>query len=144
MRRVTLGGIRICQRCGRGAAELRTDDGAVLVIPLDPARARELAQGAPAGELRSLSDVTLEHLRATGLAPNEVVIDAVADQLAAFVSLGAVEEPEVVRCTPEEGVVLALGGKLRLYATEEALARAAARPGGLHGHRGSGGPDTVH
>lgn len=144
MKRLALGGIRICRRCRRGAAELRGDDGAVLVIALDPTRARALADGAPAGGMRSLTDVTLERLRADGLAPNEVVIDTVGERLAAFVSLGEGEEPDVVTCTPEEGVALALSGKLDLYATDEALAHATARAGKQHSHRGSGGPDTVH
>ena len=119
MKRLELVRIRVCNRCGRGGAELRGEDGERLVVPLDPVRARQLA--------------------AAGVEAREVVLDVADGRLRALLSFVRAGETDVVGCTTDEGVALALRGGLRLYATDEALAHAAAdRP------KAAGGPDTVH
>lgn len=126
----------MCERCGRGTASLRSPDGGTLSVRLDPIRARELAGPARENELRTLTDVVLEQLVARGARPSEVVLDVLDGRLGGLVSL-AVDgeaEGEVVTCTAEEGLALALRGTVPLYATDEALAARAARPA----------PDTIH
>jgi len=143
--RLELSRIRVCRRCGRGGAELRGPDGTVIVIPLDGARARELRDGTGTGtgaDVPSWVDVVLGLLGAAGRDPRDVVLDVADDRLRGLVSLGTAGEPEVVGCTPEEGVTLALRAGLKLYATDEAIAHAAARSGRGEGHGEPG--DTLH
>ena len=138
MKRLELGRIRVCDRCGRGAAELRGADGEELVVTLDPVRARQLA-GPEAGDgARCLTDVVLERLAATGAEVSEVVLDVIDGRLGALVSLVGEREPEIVACTAEEGVALAVRGAIKLYATDEALAHGLARP------TSPTPPDTIH
>jgi hypothetical protein len=142
VKRLELARIRVCGRCGRGGAELRGADCEKLVVPLDAVRARQLSE-AGRDDDRSLTELVLEQLAASGAVASEVVLDASDGRLCAFLSLVRPEdaEPEVVACTAEEGVALAIRGALKLYATEEALAQAArsAKP-----ERGTGGSDTIH
>jgi hypothetical protein len=137
VQRLELVRIRVCKRCGRGNAELRGDGGAELVVRVDAVRVREL-QGV-ADEMRSLTDVLLEQLAGAGFEASEVVLDTVDGRLRGLVSLLRDEEVEVVGCTAEEALTLAVRGSVRLYATDEAVAHAA--PGRRDA---SGGPDTVH
>ena len=118
----------MCERCGRGTAELRTDDGEKLVVRLDPVRAQQLAGATPGEESRCLLDVALERFEATGAEVSEVVLDVIDGRLGGLVSLVGEREPEVVRCTAEEALALAVRGGVRLYATDEALASGNARP----------------
>ena len=141
MRRLELKRIRVCTRCGRGNAELTGDAGARLLVRLDAVRVREL-EGRAADALRSLPDVVLEQLAAGGGRVSEVVLDTTDGTLRGLVSLERDGESEVVACTAEEAVTLAVRGSLRLYATDEALAHAA--PGKADQHGGAGGPDTLH
>jgi hypothetical protein len=141
VKRLDLGGIRTCRRCGRCTVELRAGDAVVLLVPVDPVRVPVLSGGST--DVRSLAEVTLEKLASGGLSPREVVLDAQDGHLAGFVSLGDGPEPEVVGCTAGEALTLVVAGKLPLYATDEALAYGAARSGRAHRH-GSGGRDTVH
>ena len=134
VKRLQLTGVRLCQRCGRGRAELATDDGATLLIPLDAARARELS-GAQ-GDVTSLTDVVLEQFAASGARLNEVVIDTSQGALRALLSLSRRRENEVIGCTPQEGVGLAVRAGLQLYATDDALAKAT--------RASERGPETVH
>jgi hypothetical protein len=136
VKRLELARIRVCSRCGKGRAELRTADGDRLVVPLDPIRARELSEAGASDELRSLTDYVLEHLGSGRI--GEIVLDIANGRLRALVSLVR-DDAEVLACTAEEGVALAIRGSLRLYATDEALAHGAAAKAARHG-----GPDTVH
>ena len=144
MKRLELARVRICQRCGRGRVELRSEDGKTLTVPLDPVRARELADPRPAEDVRAFTDLVLAELGAAGLQPREVVLDVAHGQLRALVSWVRRDEPEVAACTAQEGVGLAVRGALRLYATEEALAHAAPERGEHEGPRGPGGSETLH
>src|SRR3989442_4913250 len=143
MKRLELARVRICERCGRGRAELRSEDGKTLTVPLDPVRARELADPRPADDVRAFTDLVLAELGAAGLQPREVVLDVAHGQLRALVSWVRRDEPEVAACTAQEGVGLAVRGALRLYATEEALAHAAPERGEHEGPRGPGGSETL-
>ena len=67
----------------------------------------------------------------------EIVIDTAEHGLRALVSLGREAETEVVVCTPQEGLGLAVRGKVPLYATAEALAATAAATN-------AGGGETLH
>ena len=91
------------------------------------------------GEVRSFTDLVLAELAAAGVEAREVVLDVADGRLRALLSFVRADEPDVVGCTAEEGVALALRGGLRLYATDEGLAHAVAdRP------KPAGGPETVH
>ena len=139
VKRLELVRIRVCNRCGRGGAELRGEGGERLVVPLDPVRARQLADAGREEDVRSFTDLVLEQLAAAGVEAREVVLDVADGRLRALLSFVRADETDVVGCTADEGVALALRGGLRLYATDEALAHAAAdRP------KAAGGPDTVH
>jgi hypothetical protein len=144
VKRLELEGVRVCARCGRGSAELRSDDGATLVIPLDPVRARELSQRSKGDDVRSLIEFFLDQMAATGLEPGEVVFELVDGKLRALLSFVNAGESDVVTCTPEEGVALIVRGDLKVYATDEALAHAASQPGHVDHHGGSGGSETLH
>jgi len=144
MKRLELARVRVCQRCGRGRAELRSEDGTVLTVLLDPPRARELSGARVVDDGRSLADFVLGELGATGRVASEVVIDVAHGQLRGLVSLVRGGEVEVVACTAQEGVDLAVRGALCLYATDEALAHAAPRPHEHEGPSGRGGPETLH
>ena len=140
MKRLELARIRVCSRCGKGGAEMQTAEGDRLVVPLDAARARQLSGPDASDDVRWLTDFVLDHLapRRAG----EIVFDVVGGRLRALLSLlREGEEPEVLACTAEEGVALSVRGDLRLYATDDALAYAAARAARAPRH---GGPDTVH
>ena len=144
VKRVELQCIRICNRCGRGSAELRSEDGAIIVITLEAARARELSREHTTGELRSLVDLVLDQLSTDGRDPGEVVLDVIDGRLHALLSFVHNGDSDVVSCTAEEGVALALRGDLKLYATDEALMHATDRPGRPHHHGRSGGSETLH
>lgn len=144
MRRLELVRVRVCGRCGRGGAELRGEDGEQLVVSLDPEHARQLAGPRSADELRSLGDLVLERLAAAGMEVAEVVIDVAEGRLRALVSLVSAGEADVVGCAVGEGLTLAVRGGLKLYATDEALAHAAARTGKPDVPGGRGGADTLH
>jgi|SRR5581483_3451926 len=142
VKRLELVRIKQCSRCGRGGAELRSADGDVVVVPLDPVRVRQLASdGKQEPELPTFTDVVLERFAAAGLVAREVVLDTIDGRLHAVLSLAA-GAPDLVGCTAEEGVAVAVRGDLPLYATDEAIAYAArARE---HAPRGAGGPGTLH
>ncbi|HWP64964.1 MAG TPA: hypothetical protein VNO26_03510 [Candidatus Limnocylindria bacterium] len=125
MKRLELGEIRICRRCGRGRATLITDDGETLAIPLDPARARTLRAPETESEMPWLSALVLERLTQDGGTLEDVVLDVDQGLLRALVSCRRGEEQEIVACTPQEGVDLANRSGAALYATDEALAFAA-------------------
>ncbi len=136
MRRLELKQIRVCQRCGRGRAELEGPDGARLSVPLDAVRARELSGDGAADDVRWMADFVLGELAARGATPAEVVLDQGAGGLRALLSYLHGAEHDVVACTAQEGIGLAVRGKLALYATDEALAPDAPKPGerGPHLH----------
>jgi hypothetical protein len=96
--------------------------------------------------MRWLTDVLLAQLEASGSVVREVVLDTVDGTLRAFVTLGKADdeaqEPEVVACTPEEGVAIAIRGGHRLFATDEALT--APRRTGEPRDEGGAGGGTLH
>ena len=128
--------MRICQRCGRGRAELVAGDGTGMTIPLDAARAQELAARDDAPDVPWLSSLVLGLLGGRGGRIREVVIDVTGTALRALVTLAQAGENDVVACTAQEGVGLALRATAPLYATDEALA-VAVKPE-------AGGRETVH
>jgi hypothetical protein len=143
VKRLELARIRVCPRCGRGDAELRPVSGdadRVVTVRLDPVRVRQLAGHAPADGLRPLVDVVLDRLVADGARVAEVVLDVLDGRLRGLLSLVRSGETDVVECTAEEGVALAVRGGIRLYATDEALAA----PKRDRPVRPDGGPDTLH
>ncbi len=136
MKRLELKRVRVCERCGRGRADLTGDDGAALTIPLDAIRAAELS-GATS-DVRALGDFVLDRLRASGATPSEVVFDVEVGGLRALVASRRGAESDVLACTPQEGLDLAIRGGLAVYATDDALRRDA-------GGKGTGRPGpTVH
>src|SRR5436309_8876422 len=112
VKRLELVRIRVCNRCGRGGAELRGEDAERLVVPLDPVRARQLAGGGREEDVRSFTDLVLEQLAAAGVEAREVVLDVAEGRLRALFSFVRTGETDVVGCTAEEGVALALRGGL--------------------------------
>src|SRR5262245_3338254 len=140
VKRVELERIRVCQRCGRGTAELRSEDGTTLTVSMDAVRTRELSRTDDEDDIRSLTELFLEQLEACGRQPAEVVLDVTDGRLRGLLSFDRDGESDVVTCTAEEGIALVVRGGLRLYATDEALARGAEAADKHHG----GGSDTVH
>ena len=134
--RLELSGIRTCTRCGRGRAELTASDGRTLTVSLDAVRARELTGGTAESGVQPLTQVVLVQLTAAGLVPKEIVFDTAAGALRALLSVVRGEDVDVIACTPQEGLGLAVRGSLGLYATDEALAQVtvAHEPG----------PETLH
>jgi bifunctional DNase/RNase len=137
VKRLELAGVRICQRCGRGRADLTASDGTTLAVPVDAARARELSSPAAGGDAPWLSSLVVTLLRAQRFTLREVVLDAAEQGLRALVTLARGDDNEVVTCTPQEGVGLAVRAKVPLYATAEALATTTAAPT-------DGGGETLH
>src|SRR5256886_17420877 len=108
MKRLELARVRICERCGRGRAELRSEDGKTLTVPLDPVRARELADARSAEDERAFTDLVLAELGAAGLQAREVVLDVAHGQLRALLSWVRRDEPAGVARTAQEGGGLAV------------------------------------
>ena len=148
---------RLCDVCAVGygtvTAFAATLPGPPHVINLDPSSVPDVLQdirtvGAALAVPERAAEVIAEleariaavRARAAG-APRRrcVVLDVADGRLRALLSFVHADETDVVGCTADEGVALALRGGLRLYATDEALAHAAAdRP------KAAGGPGTVH
>jgi hypothetical protein len=126
VKRIELKGVRVCSRCGRGRAELESTDGERLEVPLDAPRARELS--GERDEVRSLATFVLDQVATSGAEPGEVVLDVGPSGLRALLSLLRNGEAEVIGCTAQEGVELAVRGDLSLYATDQALAGDADEP----------------
>jgi hypothetical protein len=124
VKRLQLARVRVCQRCGRGRAELEAADGASITVPLDPLRAHELER-RDGDDVPWLSAVVLGLFRSSGGTVREVVLDTEPRGLRALVSISRGEETDVVACTPQEGVSLSARGGIPLYATADALATAA-------------------
>jgi hypothetical protein len=132
VKRIELGDIRICRRCGRGRAQLVTDDGETISIPLDPARARVLGTPTTEADVGWLTALVLDRFTQEGRTLQEIVLDLDGGALRALVSSRRDAELEVFACTPQEGVDLASRAAVPLYATDDALAHAtgaAAAPG---------------
>jgi len=120
VKRIELKRVRVCSRCGRGRAELESPDGDRLEVPLDAPRARGLS--GEQDEVHTLATFVLEQVAASGAEAGEVVLDVGPSGLRALLSLLRDGEAEVVACTAQEGVELAVRGDLSLYATDQALA----------------------
>jgi hypothetical protein len=133
VKRLQLARVRICQRCGRGRAELESADGASITVPLDPLRAHELER-SDADDVPWLSAVVLALLRSSGGTVREVVLDTDTRGLRALLSVTRGEETEVVACTPQEGVSLSVRGGIPLYATADALESSAGGTSEREGH----------
>jgi hypothetical protein len=116
--------MRVCDRCGRGRAELGSDDGAVLTMSLDAHRMRELSAPTGSSEMRTLTELVLEKLAEV----REIVLDAEDGVLRGLLSFGRGSDMDVVTCTAQEGLGLAVRGGLKIYATDEALALATQAP----------------
>jgi hypothetical protein len=136
VQRIRLAGIRICHRCGRGKAEFIDDAGVIAMrVAIDPLRSRELSRDEGEEDLLSLSDLVLTQLAERGVDTREVVFDVEGDCLRALLSFTHDGEPDVIECTPQEGISLGVRGALKFYATTEALAQAE------HDHRAHEDPD---
>ena len=122
MKRLELARLRLCKKCGRGGAELRSADGEMMVVAIDPVRARELRGDPPSDDVESILDRWLATLRRDGEEPQEVVLDLSDGKIRGLLTCARGDAHDVIACTAEEGVALALRGGLKLYATEEALA----------------------
>ena len=135
MERLELKRVRVCTRCGRGRAELEGVGGHRLVVPLDAPRAQvleRLAAPAPTGDdrvapeaeaTRNLADFVLAQLHGAGAHPTEVVLDHGPAGLRALLSFQHRDASDVLACTAQEGVELAVRAGLALYASDEALGR---------------------
>jgi len=140
VKRLELARIRVCNRCRRGVAELRGADGESLNVPLDAIRARQLSGDGRAEDLPSVADLLLAEV-AGRLALGEIVFDVSDGRLRALLSLARGDDHEVVECTAEEGVALAVRGRLKIYVTDDALAH---RNAPVAKPEPEGGPDTIH
>jgi hypothetical protein len=137
VKRLELARIRSCRKCGRTAAELRSENGLTMIVPVDAHRAHELTDDRTRDALGSLTELVLAQLDAAKRPPTEIVLDLHDGRLRGLVAFA---DDEVIGCTAEEGIALAVRGKLPLYATDEAVAHATSR-GSRTEHPGG---DTVH
>jgi hypothetical protein len=124
--RLDLKRVRVCSRCGRGRAELAATGGERLEVPLDAPRAHDLA--GRTDDVRVLGAVVLDLLAGSGAQPSEVVLDVGPAGLRGLLSVVRDGENDVLACTAQEAVELAVRGKLPLYASAEALAAEDPRP----------------
>ncbi len=120
VRRLELKRVRVCGRCGRGRAELEGADGARIEVSLDAPRARELS-GEP-DVVRSLGAAVLAGFAENGTTLGEVVLDRGPAGLRALLAIARAGERDVVACSAQEGVELAVRAGVALYATDQALA----------------------
>src|SRR2546428_13969002 len=95
VKRLELVRIRVCNRCGRGGAELRGEGGERLVVPLDPVRTRQLADAGREEDVRFFTDLVLEQLAAAGAGARQVVLDAGRGPLPGLLSLLRAGETDV-------------------------------------------------
>jgi hypothetical protein len=127
VRRLELKRVRVCSRCGRGRAQLEGSDGERLEVVLDAPRARDLA--GQQDEVRSLASFVLAQAAESRTTFGEVILDDGPVGLRALLSITRDGESDVVACTAQEGVELAVRAGLVVYATDEALARDTEAPG---------------
>ena len=113
--------VRRCHGCGRGRAELGSDDGIVITVPLDPPRADELVGRDGAEDPPRLTAVVLDLLAKDGWTVRDIVLDMTDHGLQALITRTRADELEVIAATAQEGVGLAVRGSLPMYATDEAL-----------------------
>lgn len=128
MKRVELGEVRVCRKCGRGRAVLLAGDGGTITIPLDAARARMLGATPADGEVPWLSTIVVDLLTQGGRTLHEVVLDLDGSALRALVGYRRDGAVDVVACTPQEGLDVATRAGVPLYVTDEALAHATGTP----------------
>ena len=95
-------------------------------MPLDAPRARELSGARD--EVRPLAAFVLGQVSASGGEASEVVLDVGPSGLRALLSLLRDGDTEVLACTAQEGIELAVRGTLSIDATDEALAGDAEEP----------------
>lgn len=126
MRRVDLGTIRICKRCGRGRAELIAGDGDTLVVRLGPNRARLLAD-LPEREQPDvpwLGALVVRRAAEEALTVSDVVLDDGPQGLRGLITWAAGDASvTVAACEPEEALETALRLGVPIFATDEALRR---------------------
>ena len=110
------------------------------MVPLDPPRASALERlapsdggsGAPTG---TLAEFVLTQLGRSGACPTDVVLDHGPAGLRAVLSFRRGDATDVLICTAQEGVELAVRGGLSMYADDDALTcdgRQPAEPAGRH------------
>jgi hypothetical protein len=121
VRRLELKRVRVCSRCGRGRAELEGADGEHLEVVLDAPRAHDLS--GQRDEVRSLTAFVIAQAGESQTTFGEVILDRGPAGLRALLSVTRAGENDVVACTAQEGVELAVRAGLAMYATDEALAR---------------------
>jgi hypothetical protein len=120
-------------------------------VPLDPPRAQALERltaPAPSADgpvdaegrsTRTLADFVLAQLGGAGARPTDVVLDHGPAGLHALLSFEHADASDVIACTAQEGVELAVRGGLALYGSDEALGREEADP-----ENRAGRPPTLH
>ncbi len=128
--------VRVCKRCGRGRAELESPAGDRLTVTLDPTRARALerlarpdaadAQTDPPA--RAVADFLLAEVARSGARPGDVVFDQGLEGLRALLTVHRGDDSEVLACTAQEGLELAVRGGLPLYADDDVLVGAGPEP----------------
>jgi hypothetical protein len=126
VRRLELKQVRVCSRCGRGRAQLESADGDRFEVVLDPPRARELSAGQ--GGVRSLATFLLEQIAERRIVPEEVIFEQGPAGLRALLSVTRDGETDVVSCTAQEGVELAVRGSLAMYASDDVLSPESTAP----------------
>lgn len=93
---------------------------------LDAPRARDLS--GQQDEARSLTAFVIARAAESQTTFGEVILDLGPAGLRALLSVTRAGESDVVACTAQEGVELAVRAGLAMYATDEALAREVEAP----------------
>jgi hypothetical protein len=127
VQRLELTRVRACERCGRGRADLTAGTGDVLTIALDPAAVAELQGSQAETDVAWLSSFVVERSRAHGESLREVVLDEGPNGLRGLLTVSRGDATDVLACSPDQALTLAMRATLPLYATAEALDAGARR-----------------
>jgi len=118
MKRLELVGLKPCPHCHRAIAYLMTQDGEeTLGIALDATRTRELSYNheGPGGE-KCMTGFLVRLLAASSYVPRQVILHWNQEGfLCSIIDLTT----EMITCSPQEGLALAILASIPLFAEEE-------------------------
>lgn len=117
MKRLEFVSLKTCPHCRRAIAYLMTQDGEkTFGIALDPTRARELScKYQEPGEEKFMTGFLVRLLASSSYFPRQVILDwSQEDFLSGRVDLAT----EIITCSPQEGLALAVLAGIPLYGEE--------------------------
>lgn len=117
MKRLALAGLKTCESCHRAVAYLMSEDGEhTLGIALDAIKAREISSKCQEpGQEKFLTDLLLQLLASSSHVPREIVLDL---HEKGFLYTRLDITTEILSCSLQDGVGLAVAAGIPIYATE--------------------------